>query len=104
MIEVEQITAALIKVTSKRPVGPFNLIMWMGYPDAVSWDGQSVNESLISIFTAKEYQYANSPVVYARGVANKIKGDCENASCFCTGACMINPPEELARDEKYFNK
>lgn len=103
-MKVEQITAALIKITSKQPVGPFNLTMWIGYPDAVSWDGQNVNESLISIFTAKEYQYVNSPVVYARGVANKIKGDCENVSCFCTGACMIDPPEELARDENYFNK
>jgi hypothetical protein len=104
MIQVQQITAALIKVTSQKPVGPFSLVMWMGYPGEVSWDGQTLNKSLMSIFNAKEYQYANSSVVYARGVANKIKGDCENVSCFCTGACMIEPPEELAKDENYFNK
>lgn len=103
-VRVEQVTAALVKVTSAKAIGPFGLVMWMGSPDAIGFNDNDFDEELLSIFTASRYRYASSPWVYEKGRALTIRGECENKSCFCTGACMIEAPAEKAKDEYYFKQ
>ena len=108
-IQATKLTAALIKVTSLLPMGPDNLILWIGYPHDIDFDDGEVDLSKMSITNSKEYQYNDIDITYSYGKANKIHGKCPNlinkdSLCYCLGLCMTDAPLELQIDKNYAEK